>query len=95
MLTLIRNAQLFGPEFGSLPSFLAILVLGQALNAITGLGGVMLTMAGAASLELCSLAAALAFGLVASYWVAEGAGALGLAILFSACIGLKNSPRIS
>jgi len=83
-------ASLFGNDFGDLRLFLAILAAGHLVNAATGLAGVLLNMAGAASRELSTLVAALAAALAGSAWVGPEYGAPGLAAVFSGSIALKN-----
>lgn len=83
-------AGLFGEDFGDLQIYLAILSAGHLINAGTGLSGVLLNMAGAARRELITLALALAVALAGSLWVGPRYGAIGLALVFSATIALKN-----
>lgn len=83
-------ASLFGNDFGDLRLFLAILAAGHLVNAATGLSGVMLNMAGAASRELSTLVLALAAALAGSAWLGPDYGATGLAAVFSGSIALKN-----
>jgi O-antigen/teichoic acid export membrane protein len=83
-------AELFGNDFGDLRLFLAILAAGHLVNAATGLSGVLLNMAGAASRELATLVIALAAALAGSAWVGPEYGAPGLAAVFSGSIALKN-----
>lgn len=83
-------AKLFGEDFGDLQIYLVILTAGQLINAATGLAGVMLNMAGAASKELSTLVIAMIFALGGSMWVGPEFGAIGLACVFSASIALKN-----
>jgi O-antigen/teichoic acid export membrane protein len=83
-------AKLFGNDFGDLRLFLAILVGGHLVNAATGLSGVLLNMAGAASRELSTLVIALVAALAGSAWVGPEYGAPGLAAVFSGSIALKN-----
>lgn len=83
-------AALFGEEFTGLQGFLCILAAGHLANAATGLSGVMLSMAGAASRELASLLIALAAALAGSAVVGPEHGATGLALVFSGSIALKN-----
>jgi len=93
-ITLIALAnplgQLFGEDFGDLQVYLLILTAGQLINAATGLAGVMLNMAGAASKELSTLVMAMIFALGGSMWVGPEFGAIGLACVFSGSIALKN-----
>ncbi|MEH6585715.1 MAG: hypothetical protein V7720_04105 [Halioglobus sp.] len=83
-------AKLFGEDFGDLRIYIVILTAGHLINAATGLAGIMLNMAGAASKELATLVVATIFALVASAWVGPEFGAIGLAWVFSASIALKN-----
>jgi O-antigen/teichoic acid export membrane protein len=93
-LTLIALAnplgRLFGEDFGDLRIYLVILTAGHLINAATGLAGVLLNMAGAASKELSTLVIAMIFALGASAWVGPEFGAIGLACVFSGSIALKN-----
>jgi O-antigen/teichoic acid export membrane protein len=93
-LALIALAQplagLFGENFGDLQIYLAILSAGHLVNACTGLSGVLLNMAGAARRELTTLVLALAIAVACSLWVGPRYGAIGLALVFSATIALKN-----
>ena len=93
-LALIALAQplagLFGEDFGDLQIYLAILSAGHLINACTGLSGVLLNMAGAARRELTTLVLALAVAAACSLWVGPRYGAIGLALVFSATIALKN-----
>jgi O-antigen/teichoic acid export membrane protein len=83
-------AELFGKEFAGLQTFLVILAGGYLVSAATGLCGVMLNMAGAASRELACLLLALVLALVGGLWVGPQYGSTGLALLFSCSIALKN-----
>lgn len=83
-------AQLFGEDFGDLQIYLVILAAGHLVNAATGLAGVMLNMAGAASKELSTLVIAMLFALGGSMWIGPEYGAVGLACVFSGSIALKN-----
>lgn len=83
-------AGLFGNDFGELRLFLTILAAGHLVNAATGLSGVLLNMAGAASRELSTLVLALAAALAGSALVGPEYGAAGLAAVFSGSIALKN-----
>jgi O-antigen/teichoic acid export membrane protein len=83
-------ADLFGNDFGELRLFLTILSAGHLVNAATGLSGVLLNMAGAASRELSTLVLALAAALAGSALVGPDYGAPGLAAVFSGSIALKN-----
>jgi len=93
-LTLIALANplggLFGEDFGDLRIYLVILTAGHLINAATGLAGVMLNMAGAASKELSTLVIAMIFALGASACIGPEFGAIGLACVFSGSIALKN-----
>jgi len=83
-------AGLFGEDFGNLQNYMVILAAGHLVNAATGLSGVLMNMAGAASKELCTLIIAMVAALAGSAWVGPEYGATGLAIVFSSCIALKN-----
>ncbi|MCX2980594.1 sugar transporter [Halieaceae bacterium IMCC14734] len=83
-------AGLFGEEFGDLGIYLTILSIGYLINAVTGLSGVMLNMAGAAAKELSTLVLAMLAALGGSLWVGPEFGAAGLACVFSSSIALKN-----
>ncbi|MFT4519243.1 MAG: O-antigen/teichoic acid export membrane protein [Halioglobus sp.] len=83
-------ANLFGEEFGELDVFMLILVGGHLVNALTGLSGVLLNMAGAASRELLTLILGLGVAVAGSLWAGPRYGAVGLAIVFSASIAIKN-----
>jgi O-antigen/teichoic acid export membrane protein len=83
-------AGLFGEDFGNLQIYLAILAAGHLVNAATGLSGVLMNMAGAASKELSTLVIAMVAALAGSAWVGPEYGATGLAIVFSSSIALKN-----
>ena len=92
ILILLANplANLFGEDFGDLRIYIVILTAGHLINAATGLAGIMLNMAGAASTELATVVAATIFALVGSVWVGPEFGAIGLAWVFSASIAVKN-----
>jgi O-antigen/teichoic acid export membrane protein len=83
-------AGLFGEDFADLQIYLAILAAGHLINAATGLSGVLMNMAGAASKELSTLVIAMVAALAGSAWVGPEYGATGLAIVFSSSIALKN-----
>ena len=83
-------AGLFGEDFGNLQIYLAILAAGQLVNAVTGLSGVLMNMAGAASKEMYTLIAAVITALAGSALIGPEYGATGLAIVFSSSIALKN-----
>jgi O-antigen/teichoic acid export membrane protein len=83
-------AGLFGEDFGNLQIYLAILAAGHLVNAATGLSGVLMSMAGAASKELSTLIIAMVAALAGSAWIGPEYGATGLAIVFSGSIALKN-----
>lgn len=93
LLLLLGNgglAGVFNLPPASLAPYLFILAAGQLVNAATGLSGVLLTLTGAATLELRTLIGALLATLVLSPAVGYFAGPLGLACLFSAVIAGKN-----
>ncbi len=83
-------ARVFNLESGALRPFLLILAAGHLINAVTGLSGVMLNMAGAAAVELRTLVASALVAVIASLLVGPSYGALGLACVFSGTIALKN-----
>lgn len=83
-------ADLFGEDFGNLQIYLAILAAGQLVNAATGLSGLLMNMAGAASKEMYTLITAMVAALAGSAWIGPEYGATGLAIVFSCSIALKN-----
>jgi O-antigen/teichoic acid export membrane protein len=83
-------AGLFGEGFGNLQNYMVILAAGHLVNAATGLSGVLMSMAGAASRELSTLIIAMAAALAGSAWAGPEYGATGLAIVFSSSIALKN-----
>ena len=83
-------ATLFSLQPGALWPFLLVLAAGHLINAVTGLSGVMLNMAGAAALELRVLATCALGAVIASTLVGPGYGALGLACVFSGTIAVKN-----
>ncbi|MFT7266108.1 MAG: O-antigen/teichoic acid export membrane protein [Halioglobus sp.] len=83
-------AGLLGEDFGNLQNYLAILAAGYLVNAVTGLSGVLMNMAGAASREMYALIFAMVGALAGSLWIGPEHGATGLAIVFSSCIALKN-----
>ncbi len=70
--------------------FLMILTLGQAVNAATGLPGLLLNMSGAASKECLIAATCLAASLVATPLIGTRFGAEGIAWLFTAVLMTKN-----
>ena len=81
---------LFGEEFGDLKIYLVIISVGQLVNAMTGLSGVMLNMSGFSTRELVTLSIAVVAALLGSMWVGGDYGAVGMAWVFSASIALKN-----
>ena len=83
-------ALLFNVPPQELQMMLLVLGAGHLVNAVTGLSGVLLNMAGAARLELAATAAATAIALVASPLVGAAHGHVGLAVLFSVAIIVKN-----
>jgi O-antigen/teichoic acid export membrane protein len=83
-------AGLFGEGFGNLQNYMVILAAGHLVNAATGLSGVLMSMAGAASKELYTLIIAMVAALAGSAWAGPEYGATGLAIVFSSSIALKN-----
>jgi O-antigen/teichoic acid export membrane protein len=83
-------AQVFSVPAGDLQLLLLVLGAGHLVNALTGLSGVMLTMVGAARLELCATGAVFAAAAAASPLVGGVWGYPGLAVLFSAAIAARN-----
>ena len=82
--------RLFNVPPQDLQLMLLILAAGHLVNAATGLSGVLLNMAGAASLELKATGAAMLVTLIASPLVGSAYGYVGLAVLFSVAIAAKN-----
>ncbi|KZX55118.1 hypothetical protein A3709_09015 [Halioglobus sp. HI00S01] len=78
----------FPPE--ALQPFLYALLLGQLVNAATGLPGLLMNMTGAAQLELKVLLMSLAFAALLGGPVGYLYGAVGIAWLVSATLALKN-----
>jgi O-antigen/teichoic acid export membrane protein len=83
-------SKLFGEEFADLRIYLIVLAAGHLVNAATGLSGVLLNMAGAASRELATLMLALAVAVVGSVFIGPHYGATGLALVFSFSVAVKN-----
>jgi O-antigen/teichoic acid export membrane protein len=83
-------AKLFSVQPEVLRAYLVVLAAGHLINAVTGLSGVLLNMAGAAALELRTLGGAMLFGIALAPLVGPAHGALGLACLFSSTIVIKN-----
>jgi O-antigen/teichoic acid export membrane protein len=83
-------ALLFSVPQQELHLMLLILGAGHLVNAATGLSGVLLNMAGASRLELAATAGALAAAVVASPFVGASHGYIGLAVLFSLTLAVKN-----
>lgn len=83
-------AGLFHVPAEGLQAFMVILVLGQLINAATGLSGILLNMSGAARTEWRISLASLCIALLLTVPVGGSYGATGLAILFSTVIALKN-----
>jgi O-antigen/teichoic acid export membrane protein len=69
---------------------MVILAAGHMVNAATGLSGLLMNMAGAASKEMYTLIIAMVAALAGSAWLGPEYGATGLAIVFSSSIALKN-----
>ena len=90
LLTSTELAGLFNVPSRGLHSFMVILVLGQLINAATGLSGILLNMTGAARTEWRISLASLCVALLLTVPVGGAYGATGLAILFSAVIATKN-----
>ena len=83
-------ARLFNIPQQELQLMLLVLGAGHLVNAATGLSGVLLNMAGATRLELAATAGALILAGVASPFVGASHGYVGLAVLFSVAIAIKN-----
>ncbi len=83
-------ATLFNVPAAGLHAFVVILVLGQLVNAATGLAGVLLSVTGAPGAEWRATAIACVGGLVLSVPVGTAFGVIGLAWLFTAAIAAKN-----
>lgn len=83
-------ARLFSLQPEALRAYLLVLAAGHLVNAVTGLSGVLLNMAGAAALELRTLVVAMLVAIVLAPLVGPAHGALGLACLFSGTIVIKN-----
>ena len=83
-------AGLFHVPATGLHGFVAILVLGQLVNAATGLSGLLLSVTGAAGAEWRATAIACVGGLVLAVPIGHAFGVTGLAWLFTAAIAFKN-----
>jgi len=83
-------AGLFHVPSQSLHMFMFILVLGQLINAASGLSGILLNLTGGARREWRISLASLGAALLLTVPVGSTYGAIGLAILFSAVIAIKN-----
>ena len=90
LLTSDGIAGLFHVPSQSLHMFMFILVLGQLINAASGLSGILLNLTGAARTEWRISLASLCAALLLTVPVGANYGAIGLAILFSAVIAIKN-----
>lgn len=90
LLTSNGIAGLFNVPPQGLQDFMLILVLGQLINAATGLSGILLNMTGAARTEWRISLLSLCAALLLIVPVGGKYGANGLAILFSAVIASKN-----
>jgi O-antigen/teichoic acid export membrane protein len=93
-LFLLATTPLLGDLFhvpaAALRQFILLLVLGQAVNAITGLAGVLLCLTGAARAEWRISLAALCLAVLSVLPVGQAFGAPGIAAWFSVVIALKN-----
>jgi O-antigen/teichoic acid export membrane protein len=83
-------AALFHVPSPDLFAFMAILVLGQSINAATGLSGVLLNLTGAARTEWRISLAALGLAVLLAAPAGSSHGATGLAVSFAVIITLKN-----
>ena len=90
LLGLEPLAGLFNVPADLLGHYLIILAGGQLVNAVTGLSGVLLNMAGGAARETRALAVSLFIAVAAAPVVGSLHGAAGLAVLFSAVLAGKN-----
>lgn len=90
LLAVAPLAELFNLPSAQLQTYLLILAAGQMVNAATGLSGVLLNMSGGAKLEMRTLLASLLLALVATPIVGPIFGVLGLAVLFSLVLAVKN-----
>ena len=93
-LVLVMASPLLAPLFSvpqqELHLMLLVLGAGHMVNAVTGLSGVLLNMAGAARLELTATAGAIALVVLASPIIGALYGYIGLTVLFSLAIAAKN-----
>lgn len=83
-------AKLFSVQAEVLRAYLLVLAAGHLINAATGLPGILLNMAGAATLELRTLVGSILVGIALAPVVGPVYGPLGLACLFSSTVVIKN-----
>lgn len=81
---------LFSVGAGTLGTLLLVLGLGQLVNAATGLSGVLLTMSGAAHLEMRLLVATLILVTASAIPLGLAWGAIGVAVAASGGMALRN-----
>lgn len=81
---------LFGEEFVAAKPYVYALLIGQAINAATGLSGVMLNMVGAGKHELLCSFCAISIALLFTLMMHNTMTTLDVAVLFSASLALKN-----
>ncbi len=91
LLTADSIAGVFHVPSLDLRIFMFILVMGQLINATTGLSGILLNLTGAARTEWRISITALCVALLFSVPIGGHFGATGLAILFSVVLALKNA----
>lgn len=92
MLILLREQLpgIFGLETGQFERIMLILLVGQLVNAATGLPGLLLHMSGKAKMESLTLALTISLTLMAAYLQRHSMGLEGIAWLLSVSIALKN-----
>ncbi|MEM8499758.1 MAG: hypothetical protein AAF542_17170 [Pseudomonadota bacterium] len=81
---------LFGEEFVVAKPYIYALLVGQAINAATGLSGVMLNMVGAGKHELLCSFSAISIASLIALMMHNTMTTLDVAILFSAALAFKN-----
>lgn len=81
---------LFGEGFRAGQSFLFILLAGQFVNALTGLPGLLLNMAGAGRQEFSCLLVTMALACAGFLLFGPRLGAEGVALVYSAALAFKN-----
>jgi O-antigen/teichoic acid export membrane protein len=81
---------LFGAEFVEAQPLLLVLLCGQLINAVTGLPGLLLNMAGRGRDEFHSLLLSLALASAGCLWLGPAHGAMGIAVAYSGALAFKN-----